>query len=268
MAEEETAEHPMEIVDPYETEDVAEEVPEATDPEPETPEDSGPAWSSQDEELLRASDIDVEALSSIQDKALVESIVKAVGQTHSEPESTEEPKSSFEIELNENFFDPDVVNQFKNMKSHYDAQIAELRNQLQSMNQVSESSKAFNMFDELNNPDIFGSGNVQPNSKEGRNRQKVLDEMDALKAGYEAKNRKVPSDETLLPKAMNLVFGEELASTVRKDFARKVEGRHDSRIARPNTRVSKPNNRVAEATRNVAAMMRDRGMSNNTETFD
>lgn len=266
MAEEETKDDPMDIVDPYETEDVVEETPVEDAPE-EEPEEQ---WSEQDRALLESSEIDLDAFGSIQDKELAQSIIKAVGQTHqtSEPEPQPETESSFEIDLNENFFDPDVVNQFKTMKSHYDAQIAELRNQLQSMNKDSESSKAFSMFDELDKPSIFGVGAVKPSSKEGRNRQKVIDEMDALKAGYAAKNRSIPADDQLLPKAINLVFGEQLAETVRQDFSDKVESRHNSRIARPNTRVSKPNNKVAEATRNVAALMRDRGMGNATDTFD
>ena len=231
-----------EIVDPYEgledeaVEPAQEETPE---PEAETPEPETEA------------------------EAETEAPVEA------EPEVSKDTETSgFQIKLDERLYDPEIVEQFKQMKNHYDSMIAELQSRVASMTSDAEATKAFSMFDELDDKKRFGVGPVKPNSKQGKNRQLVLDEMAALKAGYEATKRKMPSEDQLLRKAINLTFGEQIAETVRSEITEKVTERHNQRIARPNRRVSKPDNKIAEATRNVAALMRDRGLGGATDTFD
>lgn len=186
-----------------------------------------------------------------------------------EPETPKpEPVPEFEITIDEALYDSDLVDQFKAMKSHYDRQIKNLNDQLSTMSHNAVESTTAKMFDKLDMPEKFGKGFVENESEEGRNRRRVIDEMSSLKAGYEANGKELPDEDVLVKKAINLVFGEQMANDARKAFSNKLRDRHEQRIARPNGRASKPSNRVAEATRNVAALMRDRGIGNGNDTFD
>jgi len=258
----------FEVVDPYEAvENDSSETDTTEEKESSSNEINEKVEISEEQKaLLEENNIDVDDFSRLVfDQKLAESLINAMNV--SKPAAPEK-ESSFDIDLNESFYDPEIVAQFRSMKQHYDQEIAGLRDQLLSMNKISESSKTSLMFDKLNQPERFGSGVVDSNTKEGKNRRMVLDEVEALKAGYQAKGRALPSDDQMLAKAINLVFGEQMAEHARQEFSNKVEQRHNSRIARPNTRVSKPNNKVAEATRNVAALMRDRGLGGSTDSFE
>ena len=181
-------------------------------------------------------------------------------------EKTETP--SFNIELDEDLYDDALIGQFKAMKQHYDDQIKVLTDQVASMNQNAEASRKLSLFDEINQPKRFGVGSVKDGSKEAKNRQKVMEQMDVIRAGYKATGKKAPNEMTLLRTAINASFGEQIAEDARSEITEKVTERHNSRIARPNRRVSKPDNKIAEATRNVAALMRDRGLGGATESFE
>ncbi len=66
-----------------------------------------------------------------------------------------------------------------------------------------------------------------------RNRQKVIDEMEVLRTGYEATGRKAPPESELFQRAFNGLFGKEQAVVARREVTRKLEDRHKRTTARP-----------------------------------
>jgi hypothetical protein len=217
-----------------------------------------------------------------EDKIAAESEAPAESSEESETETPETPETEIETEtdtvgekdpefavtIDNDVYDDELVSQFKSMQRHYDSKIEKLTEQLSSMSEQAEVFAANQLFEAIDQPERFGIGSVKADSDAGKNRQRVVDEMGSLKAGYESTNREMPSENDLVQKALHSAFGEETAERVRQDFSKKIESRHNSRIARPNGRVSKPGDRVVEATRNVAALMRDRGLSNSLDNFD
>ena len=215
-----------------------------------------------------------------EDKIAAES--KAAAESSEEPETdtpeTETEKETetdavvedpeFAVTIDSDVYDDELVSQFKSMQRHYDSKIEKLTEQLGSMSEQAKVFATNQLFEAIDQPERFGIGSVKADSDAGKNRQRVVDEMGSLKAGYESTNREMPSENDLVQKALYSAFGEETAERVRQDFSRKIESRHNSRIAKPNGRVSKPGDRVVEATRNVAALMRDRGLSNSLDNFD
>jgi hypothetical protein len=212
-----------------------------------------------------------------EDKIAAES--KAAAESSEEPETDtpEKPETEtdavvadpeFAVTIDSDVYDDELVSQFKSMQRHYDSKIEKLTEQLSSMSEQAKVFATNQLFEAIDQPERFGIGSVKADSDAGKNRQRVVDEMGSLKAGYESTNREMPSENDLVQKALYSAFGEETAERVRQDFSRKIESRHNSRIAKPNGRVSKPGDRVVEATRNVAALMRDRGLSNSLDNFD
>jgi F0F1-type ATP synthase membrane subunit b/b' len=225
----------LDIVDPYEAADIGE-------PEPETPA----------EEVAETPEVSEET------------------ETKEEVEATpeEEKTPDFAVTIDGDVYDDELVSQFKAMQRDYDRKIEKLNDQISSMSQQAEEFAANQLFEAIDQPERFGIGSVKADSEAGQNRQRVVEEMASLKAGYESTNREIPAESDLVTKALHSAFGEEMAEKVRQDFTEKITARHNSRIARPNGRVSKPGDRVVEATRNVAALMRDRGLTESLENFD
>ena len=225
----------FDIVDPYESADIGE-------PEPETPA----------EEATETTEVSEET--------------ETTEEVEAAPEKEEEP--DFAVTIDGDVYDDELVSQFKAMQRDYDRKIEKLNDQISSMSRQAEEFAANQLFEAIDQPERFGIGSVKAESEEGQNRQRVIEEMASLKAGYESTNREIPAENELVTKALHSAFGEEMAEKVRRDFTEKITARHNSRIAKPNGRVSKPGDRVVEATRNVAALMRDRGLGNSLENFD
>lgn len=226
----------LDIVDPYEAADIGE-------PEPETPAEEVAETPEVSEETETTEEVEVAS-------------------------EEEEKEPDFAVTIDGDVYDDELVSQFKSMQRHYDRQIEKLTDQISSMSRQAEEFAANQLFEAIDQPERFGIGSVKAESEEGQNRQRVIEEMASLKAGYESTNREIPAESELVTKALHSAFGEEMAEKVRRDFTEKITARHNSRIARPNGRVSKPGDRVVEATRNVAALMRDRGLSDSLENFD
>ena len=87
--------------------------------------------------------------------------------------------------------------------------------------------------------DTFGSGKISglgEKSAELRNRVKVIEEMDALASGYEARGREVPEVEELFNRARRSVFGIAEENHVAQNVSRKVKKRAKSIVSRPTSR--------------------------------
>lgn len=69
-----------------------------------------------------------------------------------------------------------------------------------------------------------------------RNRGKVADKMEVLKAGYEAMKRKVPSERELFQEAFATEFGDKQAAVARRKLTQSLERREKSLTARPDQR--------------------------------
>ncbi len=71
-----------------------------------------------------------------------------------------------------------------------------------------------------------------------RNRRKVIDAMDMLQDGYEAKGRKLPPESELFRKAFALEFGDRQAAVARKKIGEQLDKRKAQTIARPDQRTA------------------------------
>jgi hypothetical protein len=179
-------------------------------------------------------------------------------------ESGEKPSAEdgeFQIELDPDLYDPDLC---KAMQSTAD-QINGLKNMLNNVvsmvQRQSEQSfeSAFEGFiTELGDgfTETLGKGTLDEigaDSEFFQNRCKVIEEMNAIAAGYGQTGKPVPSPKQLFQRAVNSVFGDTIKKNARKEVAGQIQKRSGQIISRPTNRNGKdtqtPDQRATNAVR-------------------
>jgi hypothetical protein len=159
-----------------------------------------------------------------------------------------------------------------------DSEVAELRKQLNELkglvqNKTTETSNTDRLFAVLPEDfdDLFGEVGEDTTKTQSRNRGKILSEMETMKAGYNAKKRRVPSDRRLFKQAVQSVFGDFETKVQRKKFSESVKKRQGQFINRVNSRDSRaPKDGRTSAINSVKTFLAEKGYADfsSTETFD
>lgn len=157
------------------------------------------------------------------------------------------------------------------------SEVAELRKQVEALRRSlenrpdnSSSDKLFGLladdYDEL-----FGGVGDDTTKTQNRNRSKVLQELDTLKAGYKARKRAVPSDRRLFKQAVRSVFGDHESKVVKKKFSESAKKRKSQFINRVNAKdARRPKDSRTDAVDSVKKFLADRGYTDleSVETFE
>tara|TARA_Y100000004_G_scaffold164609_2_gene194871 strand:+ start:5706 stop:6539 length:834 start_codon:yes stop_codon:yes gene_type:complete len=157
------------------------------------------------------------------------------------------------------------------------SEVAELRKQVESMRRAlenrvddSNSEKLFGILPD-GYDDLFGGVGDDLTKTQQRNRSKVLQELDTVKAGYKARKRAIPSDRRLFKQAVRSVFGEHETKVVKKKFSESAKKRKSQFINRVNARdTGRPKDGRASAVDSVKKFLADRGYTDleSVETFE
>lgn len=166
-------------------------------------------------------------------------------------EQKEAPKK-FEVALDPDTYDPEVIKTFNDMRDFYDARLEEQGKQIQAMR--SEQNVAYNtqltervdgiiagFGDEWK--DIFGEGSTAALDVGGehyKNRDKVYGMMDAIAENLKRRGEKIPHLKELLNRARAAVFTDKIETMTRKSIAQKVTKRNKQGLARPAGRKNLP----------------------------
>jgi hypothetical protein len=149
-------------------------------------------------------------------------------------------------------------------------QVEQLRRSLEDRPSESNSDKLFGLladdYDEL-----FGGVGDDMTKTQKRNRSKVLQELDTLKAGYRARKRAIPSDRRLFKQAVRSVFGDHESKVVKKKFSESAKKRKSQFINRVNARdARRPKDGRTSAVDSVKKFLADRGYTDleSVETFE
>lgn len=156
--------------------------------------------------------------------------------------------------------------------------VLELKSQVERLtrmmsDQKTKESDSEQLFDTLSSEysDLFGDDADEASKGQQRNRDRVVTEMETIRAGYKAKGRKIPAQRRLMKQAINSIFGDHETKVQRKKFSDSVQKRQGQFISRVNARDNrKPKGSREEAIDSVKAFLVDKGYSDlsSTETFD
>jgi hypothetical protein len=157
------------------------------------------------------------------------------------------------------------------------SEIADLRKQVEALTRSIKNEserpnldKLFGLLDD-DYDDLFGEVGGDHTKTHIRNRNKVAQELDTIKAGYKARKRAIPSDRRLFKQAVRSVFGDHESKIVKKKFSESAEKRKSQFISRVNSRdTRRPDNTRDSAIDSVKKFLADRGYSDleSVETFE
>lgn len=202
---------------------------------------------------------------------LVSIIANAVQKQPIVPEEPkQEPKSKFELEIDEDTaFDPDAARAIKKMHAYYETKIRELESKFseKSEKQAAEQIPSFvkNLGDEWQQ--VFGTDD-KPNME---NLKRLDESVQTIRAGYAARHRRIPAESELLKMALNASFSDKQKEIARSEFTGKVEKRSNQIVSRPGTRTASSSNPRMRAAQGVADWFKSRGIdpySTSTDTFE
>tara|TARA_R100001443_G_scaffold115926_1_gene134892 strand:+ start:549 stop:1436 length:888 start_codon:yes stop_codon:yes gene_type:complete len=185
--------------------------------------------------------------------------------------ATDEPSDSVYGDDEDPFVDSDENPGVNNSEvAELRKQIRELQSAVKGENSNPMSEKLFSLLDNDYN-DLFGEVGGDQTKTQKRNRGKVLQELDTMKAGYKARKRAIPSDRRLFKQAVRSVFGDHESKVVKKKFADSAKKRKSQFIQRVNSRdARRPQDGRNSAIDSVKKFLADRGYSDleSVETFD
>lgn len=157
------------------------------------------------------------------------------------------------------------------------SEVAELRKQVEalqrSLNSRSDDSTSEKLFGLISDDygELFGGVGDDLTKTQERNRGKVVQELETLKAGYKARKRAIPSDRRLFKQAVRSVFGDFETKVVKKKFSESANKRSSQFINRVNSRdARRPKNGRSSAVDSVKKFLADRGYTDleSVETFE
>jgi len=254
---------------PEETEDIVEE--EEVVEEPSDPEEKETLPLDVIEEAIGygLSSKEIEELGSEENIAKVLAILDR--QMEAEP-ATQESSDSVFGDDDDPFADPDANAGADN------SEVAELRKQVESLRAAVQGQKeqpdADKLFGLLGDDyeELFGEVDGDRTKTQDRNRDKVLQELETMRAGYKARKRATPSNRRLFKQAVRSVFGDHESKVVKKKFTESAKKRQSQFLNRVNAR----DNRKAsgdgrtEAIDSVKRFLAERGYTdlNSVETFE
>ncbi len=227
-------------------------------------------------ESAKAYGIDDESLKEFQsDPQALKKALDLFEKQGVKPKATEENTAelpvgdTYKSTIDEKSWDDDIVEQFKALEKVSEglySKIQSLETQLGAASQDQLFSKVDDKF-----ADLLGQGPTAllDSGDQVANRNKVVEQIDLLKAGYKKLGKDVPSPDKLLNQAVKTFFADQIEDLAEKKINSKMAKRQNQKTARPTKRTGRKLDPRKEAEKSVAKLMRERGMLGSiSETFE
>jgi hypothetical protein len=137
-------------------------------------------------------------------------------------EEKEEPKEGYEINLDKDAFDEELVGEFSRMRDYIDGRFAEL-------DAAAEEQRFDSLVDSVGHADLFGKAGKE-NDKQLQRRQDLFVAVKAQRIGLQALGRDVDLDESLVSRVARMVFAEELGKKDLKARTKKISKQSNGRV--------------------------------------
>lgn len=190
-----------------------------------------------------------------------------------EDEEEESPDFSLDYELPENTPDEvkaaveGLVGKLEEKLANFERVFGDFEN-MQESAQIEQTEAQFDqMIEEVGNgySGLFGSGPTEELSDDSQfleNRVLLIEEMNALAAGYEASGREVPAEDVLMRKALASAFTEDRDEIQAAQMRAAINSRRDAFTASPTQRRGRAMSPEAAAKQSVRSYMEQSGLLN------
>jgi len=163
-------------------------------------------------------------------------------------EDAEPVSSSYEIKLDRDLYDEDLVNELSSMRDHYETRVAALERR-QAENDAKAEVQLFDgIVDGLGHADLFGTSGKE-NPKQLERRQALYDAAKAQVIGMKVMGRDVSLDQALVQRVARMAFAEDFKTKDLKAATRKISKQSNGRMGGGATRPSDPVESVREEFR-------------------
>lgn len=226
-------------------------------------------------EEAKAAGIDDESLAEFQSDP--ESLKKALALLKKQGNSTQPAEETQEIPVGDTYkstidrdaYDPDIVAQFEALEKVSKGLYSKIE-QLEAHIQKTSQDDLFTMVDDQYS-DLVGEGptSLLGDKTQLSNRNKVIEQIEVLQAGYKKLGKDVPSPAKLVKLAVETSFSDQLEERVEKKINSKMAKRQNQKTARPTKRTGRKLDPRKQAEKSVAELMRERGLLGSvSETFE
>jgi hypothetical protein len=190
-----------------------------------------------------------------------------------EDEEEESPDFSLDYELPEGTPDEvkaaveGLVGKLEEKLANFERVFGDFEN-MQESAQIEQTESQFDqMIEEVGNgySGLFGSGPTEELSDDSQfleNRVLLIEEMNALAAGYEASGREVPAEDVLMRKALASAFTEDRDEIQAAQMRAAINSRRDAFTASPTQRRGRAMSPEAAAKQSVRSYMEQSGLLN------
>jgi hypothetical protein len=149
--------------------------------------------------------------------------------------------AEYSLDLKEEDYDEGIVKEFRKLAGHFEGRIKSLEGllrQSESRLRETEQQQYDTLIDTLGHEDLFGNSEKVRTAEQKKNRSRLLQTVDVLRAGFSAMGREVAVTPSLVKRALNQEFAEKLTAKQRRDFTRKVQEQSKRRLAGAGQRAS------------------------------
>lgn len=170
-------------------------------------------------------------------------------QKKDEPEP--EPKEGqYEIQLDKDIYDEDLVNELTRMRDHYETRLGALEQRLAQQDAKADEQLFDGIVDTLGHGDLFGTTGKE-NAKQLQRRQDLHVAVKAQQIGLKVMGRDVDLDKSLVDRVVRMVFAEDIGKKELKARTSKVFKQHNSKMGGGATRPSDPAESLREEMRRL-----------------
>jgi hypothetical protein len=145
----------------------------------------------------------------------------------------------YEVTLDTDIYDDEIVAEFNRMRDHYDSRVAALEARFAETDALAEEQRFDGFVDSLGHTDLFGkTGSESP--EEIQRRQDLMVAVKAQQIGLQQLGRPTELNEFLVNRVARMVFAEELGKKDLKQRTRKISRQSNARQGGGATRPQDP----------------------------
>lgn len=155
-----------------------------------------------------------------------------------EPEKAS-AKGGYEVTLDKNVYDDEIVNEFTRMRDHYESRLEALEARFLEADAKAEEQHFDSLVDSLGHTDLFGKTDKE-DAKQLQRRQDLHVAVKAQMLGLQALGRPTEMSESLINRVARMVFAEELGKKELKSRTNRITKQSNGRQGGSATRPSEP----------------------------
>lgn len=138
-------------------------------------------------------------------------------------------KGGFQITLDKDIYDEEIVGQFTALRDHYEARLQALESRLLEQDARTEEQHFDSLVDSLDHSDLFGKTGKE-DDKQLQRRHDLMIQAKALMIGLAQLGRPTELDESLVNRAARMLYAEDFSKKEIKSRTRKISAQSNKRL--------------------------------------